>query len=195
MTILVIMTTIVISFSVHFSPKAAGPLALGTSSPSSPPAKKLSTISSASSLNEASCNASSPSPSTAEHRTTLLSSPASNDIVRAARNRCIRVRATRGTTIPRCHRVRDSSTGKVSSNPASSSAYGSSSLPSRSVIRRATSAARFLISTSSPKSSRTSARTAALFPPSSSARARARAKPQLAILSWRRRDSIRRSIF
>ena len=69
----------------------------------------------------------SPSPSTAEHRTTLLSSSASNDIVRAARNRCTRVCATRGTTSPRCHRVRDSSTGSVSSNPASSSAYRSSS--------------------------------------------------------------------
>jgi hypothetical protein len=52
----------------------------------------------------------------------LLSSSASSDIIRAARNRCIRVCATRGSTSPRCYRVRDSSTGSVSSNPPSSSA-------------------------------------------------------------------------
>ena len=49
--------------------------------------------------------------------------------------------------------------------------------PSFSVIRRATSAARFLTSTSSPKSSRTSARTPALSPQISSAIARARPNP------------------
>ncbi len=131
-----------------------------------------------------------PVPSTAEHRTTLLSSSASSDIVRAARSRCICVCATRGTTNPRCHRVRDSSTGRVSSNPANSSAYRSNRRPSLSVIRRATSAARFLTSTSSPKSSRTRARTPALSPPISSAIARAVAKPQRAPVSRRRRDSM-----
>jgi hypothetical protein len=87
-----------------------------------PSRKNRSTISSASSRSETSCKASSPIPSTAEHITTLLSFPAIKPIVRAARNRCARVRATRGTTSPRCHRVRDSSTGSVSSNPANSSA-------------------------------------------------------------------------
>ena len=87
-----------------------------------PSRRYLSIISSASSLSEASCTARSVSPSTAEHLTTLLSSPTSSDIVRAARSRCACVCATRGTTSPRCHRVRDSSIGSVSSSPASSSA-------------------------------------------------------------------------
>jgi hypothetical protein len=159
-----------------------------------PSRRYLSTISSASSLSEGSSTASNPSPSTAEHRTTLLSSSASSDMVRAARNRCIRVCATRGTTNPRCHRVRDSSTGRISSNPANSSAYRSNRRPSLSVIRRATSAARFLTSISSPKSSRTRARTPALSPPISSAIARAVAKPQRAPVSRRRRDSMQGSI-
>ncbi len=124
-----------------------------------PSRKYFSTISSASSRSEGSCSASNPSPSTAEHRTPLLSSSANKDINLAARSRWTRVCAVFGTANPRCHRVRDSSRGISASKPASSSAYGSSGAASFSVILRTTSAARLRISGSSPKRASTSSLT------------------------------------
>ena len=141
------------------SPTSASPSRARLFIATVPSRKYLSTISSASSRSEGSCSASRPEPlhRRAPHHIALVLGQQRH---RPSRPQPLhRVFATRGTTSPRCHRVRDSSTGNVSSNPASSSAYRSSSRRIPLVIRRATSAARFLTSTSSPKSSRTSART------------------------------------
>lgn len=134
-----------------------------------PSHRNRSTSASASSRNVASRRANVPNPSMAGQRTTLLSSSASSGITRAARIRCVGVCATRGTTSPKCHRVRTSSTGSDSRSPANSSANFSSKPGSRSVTRRAVSTARFLTATSSPNNLRTRARTSALSWPISPA--------------------------
>ena len=85
-----------------------------------------------------------PSPSTAEHRTTLLSSSASSDITRAARIRRSLVFATRGTTnFPDAIAFATPPPAAAPAARLTRPRTRSRGPASRSVIRRAVSAARF----------------------------------------------------